>query len=80
MPGALRLLVREVAVNDRRSDGPHHVGDDIGNTQGSAGATWMRTKYRSGLSSEQVEWAVKKQRSHRRINLALLNMAEMSAN
>ncbi len=29
--------------------------------------------YRSGLSVEQVEWAVKKQRSHRRINMSLLN-------
>lgn len=36
--------------------------------------------YRNGLSLEAAEWAVKKQRSHRRINLALLNMAEMSAN
>ncbi len=29
--------------------------------------------YRSGLSFDQVEWAVKEQRSHRRINMSLIN-------
>ena len=29
--------------------------------------------YRQGLTIEQVEWAVKKQRSHRRINMSLVN-------
>ena len=29
--------------------------------------------YRQGLAIEQVEWAVKKQRSHRRINMSLVN-------
>jgi hypothetical protein len=29
--------------------------------------------YHSGLSLEQVEWAMKKQRSHRRINMSLIN-------
>ncbi|KAH9095140.1 hypothetical protein Ae201684P_009995 [Aphanomyces euteiches] len=31
--------------------------------------------YRNGLSNEQAEWAVKKQRSHRRINMSLTNKA-----
>ena len=31
--------------------------------------------YRNGLSPEEAEWAVKTQRSHRRINMSLLNRA-----